>query len=83
MSLATTIVLWGLGLGVILGFIGSKTNFCTMGAVSDVVNMGSWGRMRAWILAIAVAIIGTNLIVLLWLSGPVQNDLHRRQAFQF
>lgn len=62
MSLATTIVLWGLGLGVILGFFASKTNFCTMGAVSDIVNMGSWGRMRAWILAIAVAIIGTNLL---------------------
>ncbi len=62
MSLATTVVLWGLGLGVIFGFIGSKTNFCTMGAVSDVVNMGSWGRMRAWILAIAVAIIGTNIL---------------------
>lgn len=62
MSLATTVVLWGLGLGVILGFIASKTNFCTMGAVSDVVNMGSWGRMRAWFLAIAVAIIGTNLL---------------------
>lgn len=62
MSLSTTVVLWGLGLGVIFGFIGSKTNFCTMGAVSDVVNMGSWGRMRAWILAIAVAILGTNLL---------------------
>jgi uncharacterized protein len=62
MSLATTVVLWGLGLGVIFGYIGSKTNFCTMGAVSDVINMGSWGRMRAWILAIAVAIIGTNLL---------------------
>lgn len=62
MSLATTVVLWGLGLGVIFGFIGNKTNFCTMGSVSDVVNMGSWGRMRAWILAIAVAIIGTNLL---------------------
>jgi len=62
MSLSTTVVLWGLGLGTILGFIASKTNFCTMGAVSDVVNMGSWGRMRAWILAIAIAIIGTNLL---------------------
>jgi hypothetical protein len=62
MSLATTIVLGGLGLGVILGFFASKTNFCTMGAVSDIVNMGSWGRMRAWILAIAVAILGTNLL---------------------
>jgi hypothetical protein len=32
-----------------------------MGAVSDVVNMGSWGY-GAWILAIAVAIIGANLL---------------------
>lgn len=62
MSLATTVVLWGLGLGIVLGFVASKTNFCTMGAVSDVVNMGSWGRMRAWFLAIAIAIIGTNVL---------------------
>lgn len=62
MSLATIVVLWGIGLGALLGVFASKTNFCTMGAVSDIVNMGSWGRMRAWILAIAVAIIGTNLL---------------------
>ncbi len=62
MSLATTIVLWGFALGIALGFVTSKTNFCTMGAISDIVNMGSWGRMRAWLLAIAVAIIGTNLL---------------------
>ena len=62
MSLTSTVVLWGLALGVVFGFIGNKTNFCTMGSVSDVVNMGSWGRMRAWLLAIAVAIIGTNLL---------------------
>jgi uncharacterized membrane protein YedE/YeeE len=33
-----------------------------MGAVSDVVNMGSWGRMRMWMLAIAVAIAGTQVL---------------------
>jgi len=33
---------------------GNKTHFCTMGAVSDVVNMGDWNRMRMWLLAIAV-----------------------------
>jgi uncharacterized membrane protein YedE/YeeE len=33
-----------------------------MGAVSDVVNMGHWGRMRMWLLAIAVAVVGTNLL---------------------
>src|SRR5260221_6125827 len=33
-----------------------------MGAVSDVVNMGDWTRMRMWLLAIAVAIAGANAL---------------------
>ncbi len=41
-----------------LGAIVNKTNFCTMGAVSDWVNMGDHGRMRAWLLAMAVAMAG-------------------------
>jgi uncharacterized membrane protein YedE/YeeE len=57
-----TIVWWGFGLGVVFGFVANKTNFCTMGAVSDVVNIGYWGRMRAWLLAIAIAMVGTNLL---------------------
>ena len=57
-----TIVWWGFGFGIVFGFVANKTNFCTMGAVSDVVNMGHWGRMRAWLLAIAVAMIGTNVL---------------------
>ena len=64
-ALIKTIVWWGFGLGVVFGFIANKTNFCTMGAVSDVVNMGHWGRMRAWLLAIAVAMIGTNVLAYL------------------
>jgi uncharacterized protein len=60
--LVKTIVWWGFGMGIVFGFVANKTNFCTMGAVSDVVNMGHWGRMRAWLLAIAVAMIGTNLL---------------------
>ncbi len=52
------ILLAALILGTLLGAIANKTNFCTMGAVSDVVNMGDWGRMRAWLLAAAVAILG-------------------------
>jgi uncharacterized membrane protein YedE/YeeE len=61
-NLGTIVAGYGLALGVILGFIANKTNFCTMGAVSDVVNMGHWGRLRAWLLAIAVAMIGTNAL---------------------
>jgi uncharacterized membrane protein YedE/YeeE len=60
--LIKTVVWWGFGLGIVFGFVANKTNFCTMGAVSDVVNMGHWGRMRAWLLAIAIAMIGTNLL---------------------
>lgn len=50
-------------LAFIFGYIGNKTHFCTMGAVSDIVNMNHWDRMRAWLLAIAVAIIGTSALV--------------------
>jgi uncharacterized membrane protein YedE/YeeE len=59
------VVVWGgLILGLAFGAVANRTNFCTMGAVSDVVNMGSWGRMRMWLLAIAVAILGTHALQL-------------------
>ncbi len=45
-------------IAVVLGAIINKTNFCTMGAVSDLVNMGDSGRMRAWLFAMAIAIAG-------------------------
>ena len=40
------------------GAIANRVNFCTMGAVTDVVHVGDWRRMRMWLLAIAVAIVG-------------------------
>lgn len=48
-------------LAVILGIVVNKTNFCTMGAVSDMVNMSDYSRLRAWLLAIATAILGVSL----------------------
>lgn len=59
---ASTIAWIAFGLGLIFGFVGNKTNFCTMGAVSDIVNMGDWTRMRMWMLAIGVAVVGTSLL---------------------
>jgi uncharacterized membrane protein YedE/YeeE len=61
---ALAVVLGGFILAFIFGAVANRTNFCTMGAVSDVVNMGSWGRMRMWLLAIAVAILGTHALQL-------------------
>ncbi len=59
------LVAWGgFALGFVFGAVANRTNFCTMGAVSEVVNMGSWGRMRMWLLAIAVAILGTHALQL-------------------
>ena len=46
----------------VLGAVVNKTNFCTMGAVSDMVNMGDYSRFRAWLLAIAIAISGVLLM---------------------
>lgn len=61
-----SLVAWlGFFLALIFGYVANKTSFCTMGAVSDVVNMGEWGRMRAWLLAIAVAILGANVLAYL------------------
>ena len=46
------------------GAVVNKTNFCTMGAVSDWVNMGSRDRLRAWLLAIGIAILVTQAMQL-------------------
>ena len=56
---ATGILLLAFGLGAAFGAISQKTHFCTMGAIADIVNMEDWSRMRMWLLAIAVAILGS------------------------
>ena len=49
---AQSFFLWAtFGLALLMGAVVNKTNFCTMGAVSDMVNMGDLGRLRAWLLA--------------------------------
>jgi uncharacterized membrane protein YedE/YeeE len=54
------VALWGFLIAVVFGAVASKTNFCTMGAISDWVNMGDTGRLRSWILAIGIAILGAQ-----------------------
>ena len=49
-------------LAFLFGAVGNKTHFCTMGAVSDWVNMGHTGRLRMWLLAIAVALLGSSAL---------------------
>jgi uncharacterized protein len=52
----------GLAAGIAFGALAQRTNFCTMGAISDAVVMDDTRRLRAWVLAIAVAILGSNAL---------------------
>ncbi len=71
-SAAQSVLLWGVFIvALILGAVANKTNFCTMGAVSDMVNMGDYSRFRAWLLAISVAIIG---MIVLEYAGMINAD---------
>jgi hypothetical protein len=66
MSTAATATAWVLGggfaLGALFGAVAQRANFCTMGALSDIVNMGHWSRARMFLLAAAVAIAGATML---------------------
>jgi uncharacterized membrane protein YedE/YeeE len=62
LDLYTQTLVWFFILSIIFGAIANKANFCTMGAVSDWVNIGNLNRLRAWLLAIAVAVIGVGIL---------------------
>ena len=62
LSVTTIVGLGGFAVGLVFGAVVQRTNFCTMGGISDLVLMGDGRRFRAWLLAIAVAIIGTQAL---------------------
>jgi uncharacterized membrane protein YedE/YeeE len=51
-------------LGLAAGWLIERTHFCTMGAISDAYLFGSWRRVRAWCLAVATALLLTQLLAL-------------------
>lgn len=56
----------------IFGAIAQKTHFCTMGALSDLFNMGDATRLRQWALAVAVAALGFAVMVYLGKLDPAK-----------
>ena len=69
----TTKVLWAaFFLSVLFGAIAQRTHFCTMGAVSDIVTMGDWTRMRMWGMAIGVAMIGFYTLAVVGQIDPAK-----------
>ena len=62
MEVAAELLIYTSILGFILGFVVTKTNFCTMGAVSDWVNIGDLSRFKAWMFAAAIAVLGVTIL---------------------
>jgi len=61
-EVALLVPLLGLCLGELLGATVQRTQFCTMGAISDIFFIGDWNRFWAWVLAISTAILGTQTL---------------------
>jgi uncharacterized membrane protein YedE/YeeE len=59
---AAILLVGGFVIGLIFGAIVMSTNFCTMGAVADIVSFGDYRRFRSWVLAAAVALVGAQML---------------------
>jgi len=71
-AVQSTVVWATFALALLLGALMNRSNFCTMGAVADIVNMGDWTRMRMWAAAIGVAILGLQLLAVAGLVDPAK-----------
>jgi uncharacterized protein len=69
-SLNQQVLLASFLLSFLFGVIAQRTHFCTMGAVSDILNMGDWQRMRQWAMAAGVAMLGFGALVYLGKIDP-------------
>jgi len=66
-------VLWAVfAVSVVFGWLAQQTHFCTMGALSDIVNMNDWSRMRMWVMAIGVAMLAFHAMALLGWIDPAR-----------
>lgn len=59
---------------LVMGFVISRTNFCTMGGVSDWINLNDFGRLGAWFLAMVIAAV---VVALLELASLIDISQHR------
>lgn len=61
-SVSAVLPIGGFIIGLSFGAIIIITNFCTMGAIADIVTSSDYRRLRSWILAAAVALAGTQAL---------------------
>ncbi len=62
MQTATLVSSLGFLAAVVFGATAQRSDFCTMGAISDMMNLDDYRRFRAWLLAIAVAMAGSQIL---------------------
>jgi uncharacterized protein len=53
---------WAFVLSFVFGAVAQRSNYCTMGAISDIANFGDWTRARMALASVGVAIIGVAIL---------------------
>ena len=76
-----TLLAGALVIGLAFGAIAGATRYCNMGAVSDWVLTGDLGRMRAWLLSIAVALLAVALLEFAGVFDLDQTRVNYRAAY--
>ncbi|HEU4459563.1 MAG TPA: YeeE/YedE family protein [Methylibium sp.] len=62
-TLLTLVLLGGAALGLAFGALVQATRFCTMGAIADVMTFGDATRLRMWVGAALVAMLGAQALI--------------------
>jgi hypothetical protein len=75
-SLSQLVLAAGFVIGLGFGAALQLARFCTMGAIADVVVFGDATRLRMWVWAVLVAVLGTQALVGSGQRRPVGLDLH-------
>lgn len=88
MSLFTLYYVGAFALAFCFALIATPSHFCTMGAVSDWINFGDSTRLRAWFLAVGMAMLsvavlsaGGQIDVALAASNATANPPYRTAQF--
>jgi uncharacterized protein len=81
-ALSTQVLCFSFFISLVFGAIAQRTHFCTMGALSDAVNIGDYARMRQWALAVAVAMLGFAALVFMGKIDPGKT-LYASTRFQW
>ena len=70
---STEVGFGGLAIGAIVGFAARRSKLCSMGAIESALVSRDWRRMKVFGLALAIALAGTQALVIAGLFDPAQS----------